>query len=146
ERTTPENYWHRPGGEWPTPEIYRHWPSREKLGKTIKVWKFQTKKFPEVDLGMVADPYGFEDSPDAEVIASGLNSKGPYSVALSRHGNFFQWGFSAQPSDMTPEARNRNPSFRYLISARAGAHEPQTGREQAGPTARRLVPPRRKPL
>src|SRR5262249_45365228 len=63
------------------------------------------KKFPEVDPGMVADPYGFEDSPDAEVIASGLNSKGPYSVALSRHGNFFQWGFSAQPSDMTPEAR-----------------------------------------
>jgi hypothetical protein len=55
---------------------------------------------------MVSDPYGFEDSPDAEVIASGLNCKGPYSIALSRHGNFFQWGFSAQPSDMTPEARN----------------------------------------
>jgi hypothetical protein len=88
-----------------TPENYRHWPDGEKLGKTMKVWKVQTKKFPEIDPGLVSDPYGFNDSPDAEAIASGLNSKGPNSVALGRHGNFFLWGFSAQPSDMTPEAQ-----------------------------------------
>ena len=94
--------------EWeerPTPENYRHWPGGEKLGKTIKVWKVATKKFPEIDPGLVSDPYGFDDSPDAEVISSGLDSKGPDSVALARHGNFFLWGFAAQPSDMTPEAR-----------------------------------------
>ena len=91
--------------ERPTPENYRHWPGGEKLGKTIKVWKVQTKKFPEIDPGLVSDPYGFDDSPDAEAIASGLNSKGPTAVTLGRHGNFFLWGFSAQPSDMTPEAR-----------------------------------------
>jgi hypothetical protein len=92
--------------ELPTPENYRYCPEGEKLGKTIKVWKVQTKKFPEVDPGLVSDPYGFDDSPDAEAIASGLNSKGPNSVTLGRHGNFFLWGFSAQPSDMTPDARN----------------------------------------
>jgi hypothetical protein len=89
----------------PTPENYRHWPGGEKLGKTMKGWKVQTKKFPEIDPGLVSDPYGFADSPDAEVISSGLNSKGPDAVVLGRHGNFFLWGFSAQPSDMTPEMR-----------------------------------------
>jgi len=91
--------------EEPTPENYRHWPGGEQLGKTMKMWKVQTKSFPEIDPGLVSDPYGFADSPDAEVISSGLNSKGPDSVAIGRHGNFFLWGFSAQPSDMTPEGR-----------------------------------------
>ena len=88
-----------------TPDNYRHWPGGDKLGKTLKVWKVQTKQFPEIDPGLVSDPYGFDDSPDAEAIASGLNGKAATSVALARHGNFFLWGFSAQPSDMTPEAR-----------------------------------------
>jgi hypothetical protein len=88
-----------------TPENYRHWPGGEKLGKTIKVWKVATKRFPEIDPGLVSDPYGFDDSPDAEVISSGINGKAPNSVALGRHGNFFLWGFAAQPSDMTPDCR-----------------------------------------
>ncbi len=87
------------------PANYRHYPGGDELGQTIRVWKVQTKKFPDVDPGMVSDPYGFGDSPDAEVISSGLNSKGPDSVALGRHGNFFLWGFSASPTDMTPEAQ-----------------------------------------
>ena len=91
--------------EQPTPDDYRHWPGGDRLGKTMKMWKVQTKSFTEIDPGLVSDPYGFADSPDAEVISSGLNSKGPEAVALGRHGNFFLWGFSAQPSDMTPEAR-----------------------------------------
>jgi hypothetical protein len=91
--------------EMPTPDEYRHWPGGEALGKTMKVWRVQTKKFPEIDPGLVSDPYGFADSPDAEVISSGKNGKSPDSVALGRHGNFFLWGFSAQPSDMTPAGR-----------------------------------------
>jgi len=87
------------------PDNYRHYPGGDKLGQTMKVWKVQTKKFPEIDPGMVSDPYGFGDSPDAEVISAGLNSKGPDSVALGRHGNYFLWGFSASPTDMTPEGR-----------------------------------------
>jgi hypothetical protein len=89
----------------PTPDNYLHYPGGDKLGKTMKVWKVQDQQFPEVDPGLVSDPFGFGDSPDAEVISSGINSKGPNSVALGRHGNFFLWGFSAPPSGMTPEAR-----------------------------------------
>jgi hypothetical protein len=87
------------------PSNYRHYPGGDKLGQTMKVWKVQMKKFPEIDPGMVSDPYGFGDSPDAEVISAGLNSKGPDSAALGRHGNFFLWGFSASPADMTPDGR-----------------------------------------
>jgi hypothetical protein len=91
--------------EIPVPEHYRHHPDGKGLGNTIKVWKVQTKKFPEIDPGLVSDPLGFDDSPDTEFIASGLNSKGPNSVALARQANYFLWGFSASPRDMTPEAR-----------------------------------------
>ncbi len=91
----------------PTPENYLTplWGVDKKLGKTIKIWRVQNKKFPEIDPGLVSNPYGFDDSPDAEAISSGLNLKGPDSVALGRHGNFFLWGFSASPNDMTSEAR-----------------------------------------
>jgi len=91
--------------EIPTPAHYPALASGKTIGKTIKVWKLQTKKFPEIDPGLVSDGYTFEDSPDAEIIAGGLNQKGPESVALGRQANFFLWGFSASPSDMTPEAR-----------------------------------------
>jgi hypothetical protein len=94
-----------PHEDIPTPNHYRGFPGGEKLGKTLKAWRMQTKEFPEIDPGWASDPYGFSDSPDAEAISAGLNDKLPKSVALSRHGNFFQWGFSAQPSDMTPSAR-----------------------------------------
>jgi hypothetical protein len=89
----------------PTPDNYFQLAGDKKLDKTIKVWRVQTKKFPEIDPGLVSNPMGFHDSPDAEMISSGLNSKGPDSVALARHANFFLWGFSASPPDMTPEAR-----------------------------------------
>jgi hypothetical protein len=91
--------------ERPTPQNYFQLPGDKKIEKTIKVWPVQTKKFPEIDPGLVSNPHGFADSPDAEVISSGLNSKGPESVALARHANFFLWGFSASPQEMTPEGR-----------------------------------------
>ena len=56
-----------------TPSDYAHWPGGDELGPKIKAWKVQKKKFPEVDPGLVSDPYGFADSPDAEVISSGVN-------------------------------------------------------------------------
>jgi hypothetical protein len=89
----------------PTPENYFEYAGNRQIGKTIQVWPVQTKKYPEIDPGLVSNPHGFRDSPDAEVISSGLNSKGPDSVALARHGNFFLWGFSASPRDMTPDGR-----------------------------------------
>jgi len=91
--------------DYPTPPHYRGLASGRPIGKTIKVWRVQTKDYPDVDPGLVSSPWDFEGSPDAEVIASGVNMKMPESVALGRQGNYFRWGFSASPRDMTPEAR-----------------------------------------
>ncbi len=79
--------------------------ARHRGGETLKVWKVQDRAFPAIDPGLIYDPDGFEDSPDTERIASGLNSKNPRAIALARQGSFFLWGFSASPTDMTPEAR-----------------------------------------
>lgn len=125
--------------DMPTPENYRHWPGGDKLGKTMKVWRMQTKKFPEIDPGLVSDPYGFGDSPDAEVISAGQNSKGPDAVALGRHGNYFLWGFSAQPSDMTPAARQCFVNAVHYIKKFDGqkplVRKTSSGREWAEVTA-----------
>jgi len=71
----------------------------------MKMWQVQNKTFPQIDPGMVSDPYGLGDSPDTEMISSGVNSKGPEAVAIARQGNYLLWGFSASPSDMTAEVR-----------------------------------------
>jgi hypothetical protein len=71
----------------------------------MTVWKLQTKDYPETDPGLVSGLYGFNDSPDAEVFARGTAGKGPDTVPLGRHANFFLWGFSAPPADMTPAAK-----------------------------------------
>jgi hypothetical protein len=89
----------------PTPADYLNWPHGRELGKTMKMWQVQSKTFPQIDGGMVSDPYGLGDSPDTEKISSGVNSKGPEAAAIARQGNYLLWGFSASPSDMTPEAR-----------------------------------------
>lgn len=90
--------------EVPTPAHYRDWPEGRQLGATMPGWRVCSEP---VDgyWGVVADGYGFDDSPDCEYISSGVNSKGPRSAALARQANFFQWGFSASPKAMTEEAR-----------------------------------------
>jgi hypothetical protein len=89
--------------QMPTPEGYSQpFPTIDPtLGATMTVWNVQTKNYPEIDNGVVSTLYGFNDSPDAEVIAQGISLKGPDTVALGRHANFFLWGFSAPPTDMT---------------------------------------------
>ena len=88
-----------------TPEAYRSWPRGRELPDRMKVWKVHDGEYPKIDVGLVSDPYGWEDSPDCEWISSGVNSKGPESVALGRVGNFFHWGFFGDPSLMTESAK-----------------------------------------
>jgi hypothetical protein len=57
------------------------------------------------DYGIVSDGHGFEDSPDCERISGGVNSKGPYAVAIGRQANLLQWGFYAAPDRMTESAK-----------------------------------------
>lgn len=56
-------------------------------------------------IGMVSRPWGYTDSPEAEVISGGLCAKSIDAVAIGRHGNFFHWGFTAKPSDLTEPAK-----------------------------------------
>ncbi len=52
--------------------------------------------------GTVARPWKPEEAPDAELLVAGYNTgKMSGAVAVGRHGNFLQWGFSAPPSQMT---------------------------------------------
>ena len=89
-----------------TPEGYAAWPDGKDLGPKIAVWKVHGGDFPgTVDVGLVSDPYGFEDTPDSEWISSGVNSKGPRSMALGRQANRFLWGFAGDPTQMTESAR-----------------------------------------
>jgi len=56
--------------------------------------------------GVVSRSWGFDDSPDAEVLVAGYNlGKENGAVAVGRHGNILQWGFSAPPSKMTDGGR-----------------------------------------
>jgi hypothetical protein len=61
--------------------------------------------YPEIDVGLVSDGNGFEDSPDCERIAGGVNSKGPRAVAIGRQANLLQWGFYGAPDRMTVPAK-----------------------------------------
>ena len=71
-------------------------------------------------VGMVSRPWGFEDSPDAEYISSGVCAKTLDAVAIGRHGNFLHWGFSASPRYMTDEAKAVFANAVVYISQFAG--------------------------
>jgi hypothetical protein len=90
--------------EMPTPAHYRR--VDDSLGAVLRAWRVHRDKLPQHSyVGVVADGFGFTDSPDAEWIASGRNSKNARAAALARHGNFFHWGFAASPPEMTDEAQ-----------------------------------------
>jgi hypothetical protein len=89
----------------PTPAHYRTMPGGEGLGTTMNVWRVHKDPITPKNYGLVADGYGFSDSPDAEFISSGVNTKGPRAAAIARQGNFLLWGFCAEPSNMTDGAR-----------------------------------------
>src|SRR5215831_3100262 len=87
-----------------TPDGYRSWEPN--VPAKLESWRVQEGELGKsVDYGLVSNPYGFEDSPDAEWISSGVNSKGPKSMALGRHGNWFLWGFAGDPTQMTDGGR-----------------------------------------
>ncbi|MBQ3521637.1 MAG: hypothetical protein IJA38_02280 [Bacteroidales bacterium] len=96
--------------EKPTPEDAFHYEYYTgKLPATTPMWKVQTKGYKTHEgfrVGMVSRPWGFADSPDTEIISSGVCAKTIDAVAIGRHGNFFFWGFAASPSYMTDEAKD----------------------------------------
>lgn len=95
----------------PTPRGIYNYPSGDTVPKELSMWQVNTTAFENnkgvghYRIGLVARGNGFTDSPDAEVISSGVCEKDVTAVALGRHGNFFLWGFAASPADMTEEAK-----------------------------------------
>ena len=86
-----------------TPESYRRGYVRGgKLPDKMKVWRVQTSPKGSV----VASGSGFEDSPDAEILALGLNRLKSYGdIGIGRQGNVLQWGYGDPPSQMTEAGR-----------------------------------------
>lgn len=75
----------------------------------LPMWRVQTKGYKTdkgFSIGMVARPWGYTDSPDAEYISSGVCAKTLDAVAIGRHGNFLHWGFAASPLYMTQEGKD----------------------------------------
>ena len=92
----------------PTPENYSKYYSGRYLPESLPMWRVQTEGYMDgkgFPIGMVSSGMGFDDAPDSEVIAGGVNTKPATAVALARHGNFFHWGFAAAPDEMTDEAK-----------------------------------------
>jgi hypothetical protein len=86
-----------------TPQNYRlSYFGPGKLPDKIKIWRVQTSQRGNV----VARGYGFEDSPDAEILAVGFNHGKAYGdVGIGRQANVLQWGYCDPPSQMTEAGR-----------------------------------------
>jgi len=92
-----------------TPEHFRIRLEGLDLGDTMEMCRMQTADFHENTSllpGEVSKNWGLAEYPDAEVFAGGDNAKGVTAVSLSRHGNFFQWGFGVSPSYLTDFAKS----------------------------------------
>lgn len=94
----------------PTPEPIYNFPHyfNGKVPARMAMWRVQTNDYNADEsprIGLVSRPGGYEDSPEAEYISSGVCDKSPDAVAIGRHGNHFHWGFAASPAHMTEEAK-----------------------------------------
>ncbi|MDE7074747.1 MAG: protein-disulfide reductase DsbD N-terminal domain-containing protein [Odoribacter sp.] len=108
-----------------TPEDAYHYAyyADAPIPDSLPMWQVQTKGYITDEgfrIGMVSRPWGFEDSPDAEYISSGVCAKTLDAVAIGRHGNFLHWGFSASPKYMTEEAKTVFANAVVYISQFAG--------------------------
>lgn len=75
------------------------------LPEQTEMWLVHPERGMTGRVGMVSRPWGYLDSPEAEVISSGVCAKSIDAVAIGRHGNMFHWGFAAKPSDLTEPAK-----------------------------------------
>ena len=99
-------------------EIYNY-----TLPEQTEMWTVQTKSMqsdPNHRIGMVSRPEGYLDSPETEVISSGVCAKSIDAVAIGRHANFFHWGFSASPANLTEAGKAAFANAIVYISQFAG--------------------------
>lgn len=105
-------------------KMHASWEDKVLPEKT-EMWQVQTtnyEKDPTKRIGMVARPFGYFDSPDVEYISSGVCAKTIDAVAIGRHANFFHWGFSASPRDLTPAGKTVLANAIVYIAKFNGQH------------------------
>ncbi len=91
-----------------TPDGIYNYSKGAQVPKELPMWRVQKKGYLDgtgFRTGLVSRGNRFTESPDTEMISSGVCLKDVGAVALGRHGNFFLWGFSASPAHMTDEAK-----------------------------------------
>lgn len=91
-----------------------------------------------IRIGTVSTPQSFLQSPDAEIISAGTNSRSCRSVAIGRHGNYLGWGFAIDPSHMTPAAKAMFVNSVVYISKFSGK-TPKTTIPTGGFLKRQLI-------
>ncbi len=111
--------------EKPTPEHAFSYPyySDGPIPDSLPMWRVQKEGYSAdrtLRAGLVARGWGFEDSPDAEVISGGVSQKSLDAVAIGRHGNFLHWGFAASPDNLTDEGHTALANAIVYISQFAG--------------------------
>lgn len=119
-----------------TPDNYKHYYNGRNLKDNMPMWRVQNEGYLDgkgYPAGLVSTGKGYTDAPDAEVISNGVCAKSIDSVALARHGNFFHWGFSAAPDDMTEEARQVFLNAVHYI-AKFDGEKPYSRRQYRKPT------------
>ena len=83
---------------WATPDSYRRYG--KEMPDEMEVWLVQDTG--DKAMGVVSSGKGFEDNSRAEVLALGYNTGKYYgAVGIGRDGNFLQWGYHGEPSQMT---------------------------------------------
>lgn len=91
-----------------TPDGVFQYPSGANLPSELPMWRVDKTGYldsQDTRIGLVARGNRFSESPDTEMISSGVCQKDVGAVALGRHGNFFLWGFGASPAGMTEEGK-----------------------------------------
>lgn len=97
----------------------------EEVPTTVNMWKVQTQDYmsgEEAKVGMVVRPWGYLDSPDAEIISGGKSAKCFDAIAIGRHANWLHWGFGASPATLTDEAKNVFANAVVYINKFKGHH------------------------
>lgn len=94
----------------PTPEDALHYAYFQdgNVPDSVMMWRVNTLGYQtteDFNIGMVSRPWGYIDSPDCEMISSGVCAKTIDAVAIGRHANFLTWGFVGSPRYMTDEAK-----------------------------------------
>ncbi len=111
----------------PVPEAAKEYGAitGDKVPQTVPMWLVHRNSYDDVKgakIGMVSRPWGYLDSPDAEIISGGKSAKSFDAVAIGRHANFLHWGFAGSPAYMTDEAKNVFANAVVYISKFAGHH------------------------